>query len=311
MRRQIILGWIALGLSTLVTCLWAFWGIVENFHEGWWQPALGTRLLFSLFYITPMLITLALTLLAVRWPKLGAAAFFIGGAWFSWFILAPRWGKLDLAILLSWLPVTALVIGVGLLWWFGRPQPAKLAYLLAAGLPLLVLLAAGAEPAWRVTHRVDDGSTEERLVQGNGVALVWAPEGPGWVRDAKQACSWDMAVQLCAHLSADGMRLEEKPVNIWRLPTVDEAVRSLTRGGQNAGGEWDSAAGQAHYRVRPDKESPLWRVYAETIYWWTATQASPGKAYRVVYNGSVYAMPKDQRYGTIGFRAVREPPSAK
>ena len=203
--------------------------------------------------------------------------------------------------------MTLVVLGVGLLWWFGRPWPLKWAWAIAAGLPLLVLLIAGAEPAWRVTHRVDDGRTTERLVQGNGVALIWAPEGPGWVRDAQQACSWEMAQQLCAHLSADGVRLEAEPVNIWRLPTIDEAVRSLTRGGVNAGGVWDSALCRAHYRVQPDKESPLWRVYAETIYWWTASEAAAGQAYRIVYNGGVYAMPKSQRYGTIGFRAVRQP----
>ena len=32
-KRQIV-GWIAVGLSTAVTCFWAFWGIIENFHEG-------------------------------------------------------------------------------------------------------------------------------------------------------------------------------------------------------------------------------------------------------------------------------------
>ena len=101
MRKQRILGWIALSISTLVAGLWAYWGIVENFHESWWQPTLGARLLYSLYYITPMLITLALTLLAVRWPKLGAVVFFLGGAWFTWFILAPRWGHVDLPTLLS------------------------------------------------------------------------------------------------------------------------------------------------------------------------------------------------------------------
>ena len=33
-RRQIA-GWISVSLSMVITCFWAFWGIVENFHEGW------------------------------------------------------------------------------------------------------------------------------------------------------------------------------------------------------------------------------------------------------------------------------------
>jgi hypothetical protein len=158
----------------------------------------------------------------------------------------------------------------------------------------------------RVCHRVDDGVTTARLVQGNGVALVWAPEGPGWVRDSKHSLDWDEARALCARLSADGTRLEAAPVNIWRLPTVDEAVRSMTRGGINAGGVWDAQAARATYRFTPDKESPLWRVYAGTIYWWTDTAASTDKAYRLVYNGKVFPTRKVCRMGSLGFRAVRE-----
>ena len=37
-KRQIV-GWIAVGLSTAVTCFWAFWGIIENFHEGWYYES--------------------------------------------------------------------------------------------------------------------------------------------------------------------------------------------------------------------------------------------------------------------------------
>jgi hypothetical protein len=34
-KRQIA-GWIAVSLSIVITCFWAFWGIIENFHEGWY-----------------------------------------------------------------------------------------------------------------------------------------------------------------------------------------------------------------------------------------------------------------------------------
>ena len=37
-KRQIV-GWIAVGLSTAITCVWAFWGIIENFHEGWYYES--------------------------------------------------------------------------------------------------------------------------------------------------------------------------------------------------------------------------------------------------------------------------------
>ena len=71
---------------------------------------------------------------------------------------------------------------------------------------------------------------------------------------------WYEAMDLASRLSMDGTQLMNQPVNNWRLPTVDEAVRSLTRGGENAGGEWDPESKRPSYKIQPDKESPLWRV---------------------------------------------------
>ena len=38
--KRKIAGWIAVVLSTVFTCLWALWGILENFHEGWYYESL-------------------------------------------------------------------------------------------------------------------------------------------------------------------------------------------------------------------------------------------------------------------------------
>ncbi|MFN2151362.1 MAG: hypothetical protein ACK2T5_07195, partial [Anaerolineales bacterium] len=60
-RKSInIVGWIAVSISTLVTCFWAFWGIVENFHEGWYAESLLANLgLMFVQYLSPMLIFMA------------------------------------------------------------------------------------------------------------------------------------------------------------------------------------------------------------------------------------------------------------
>ena len=147
----------------------------------------------------------------------------------------------------------------------------------------------------------DDGITTERRVQGNGVVLVWAPEGPGWVREPSHPMSWEQAMMIGARLSADGTRLEDQPVNIWRLPTVNEAVRSMTRRGANAGGMWDASRGTATYQTPPDKEPSLWRVHCPIIYWWTSSEVGPKDAYRIVYDGRVLATPKNAFMGSIGF----------
>ncbi len=160
-----------------------------------------------------------------------------------------------------------------------------------------------AEPVWRIAGRVDDGNRGARTVEGNGVRLVWAPEGPGWPR---HGVSWDESLRRCRYLTEDGKSLAEVPQDIWRLPTVDESVRSLARHGKNCGGVWDPETGRASYEIKPDKESPLWDTRSQIIYWWTSTEKDDKRAYMVVYNGGVYARSKKLGIGSRGFRAVKQ-----
>ena len=51
-----------------------------------------------------------------------------------------------------------------------------------------------------------------------------APGGPGW---PQEGVNWHEAVQTCQMLNQDGKSIGSEPQNIWRLPTVDEAVRSM------------------------------------------------------------------------------------
>jgi hypothetical protein len=118
------------------------------------------------------------------------------------------------------------------------------------------------------------------------------------------------AKRICRYLSEDGLGLTDEPQDIWRLPTVQEVVRSLTRHGMNAGGEWDDESHEATFRIRPDKESPLWNPNSQIIYWWTATEADSEHVYRVAYNGYVLVVPKKMSMGSCAFRAVRLVPSS-
>jgi hypothetical protein len=177
-----------------------------------------------------------------------------------------------------------------------------LAVSLAVGLPLLTLILFGIEPVLRVSQRVDDGNLQARSILGNRVNLTWAPDGPGWPRAGSD---WFEAQQACQHLGEDGLTLASAPQQLWRLPTVDEAVRSMTRHGQNSGGEWDPEIAKPTYETTPDKEPPLWNVHSQVIYWWTATEADEEHAYIVVYDGKVWSRAKDFGPAYLGFRCVR------
>ena len=295
-HRQII-GWTAVVISIVVTCFWAYWGIIENFHEGWyfdsWLSNLGLMLLQ---YLSPMLLFISVTVISVVWPRIGGGlhlALALFAVWFFHGLTNP----ITLVLIVP-------LLGMGLLYWFGRPRPQKLAVALVIGLPLLTLILSGIVPALRVSQRVDDGSLQARLVQGSGVALIWAPEGPGWPRSGT---NWAEAQLACASLSEDGLTRTSERQNIWRLPAVDEAVRAQARHGRNSGGTWDAESGQADYQTTPDKESPLWNTHSQVIYWWTSTEVDDDHAYIIVYDGKVWSRTKELSAAYLGYRCVKNP----
>ena len=295
-RRQIV-GWIAVGLSTAITCFWAFWGIIENFHEGWYfESWLSNVGLMFVQYLSPMLLFMGVTLVAIFWPRIGAGLHVILALFAVWFFDAFS----NPATLL----LIAPLVGLGALYWFGRPQPRKLAVALAVGLPLLTLLISGIEPVLRVSQRIDDGDLQARVVQGNGITLIWAPDGPGWPRTGE---NWYEARQVCRHLSEDGLAIDSAPQNFWRLPDVDEAVRSMARHGRNSGGRWNPETAQVAYEITPDKESPLWNTHSQVIYWWTATEVDEEQTYIIVYDGKVWPRGKQLNQDYLGYRCVKEP----
>ena len=294
-KRQ-VLGWLAVALSTSIASFWAFWGIIENFHEGWYHESLLSNVgLMFLQYLSPVIIFVSLTLLAIAFPRLGSSAQALGGLLI--FLLLFDWN--DPAAMLF---IISPMLLLGALYWYGRPQPRRAAYFLAMGLPALILVVCGLEPVVRIAGRVDDGNLQSRLVEGNGVRLVWAAEGVGWPREG---VTWQEAVSCCQHLSADGKTLAEAPQNVWRLPTVEEAVRSMSRHGVNSGGIWDGQTGAATYQVRPDKETPLWNVHSQVNYWWTATEVDAEKAYIIVYDGKVWPRRKRFAPAYLGYRCVK------
>lgn len=296
-RLTVILGWTAVGLSTLAACYWAIWGAIENFHEGWFYSSLWTNLGLMLSqYLLPMILFVAASLVAIRWPQIGGGIHLATALAAAWFLrgASPK---------VVYPFVVAPFVIMGGLYWFGRARPRRWAVAIVICLPLISLLIFGAEPAHRVAGRLDDGDRSARPLSENGVNLIWAPAGPGWPVDG---VTWEQAAWRCRYLKDDGMSLAETPQNIWRLPSVEEAVRSMERHGANSGGSWNPARGKASYLVTPDKESPLWDVHSQVIYWWTATEVNEREAYIIAYDGQVWRRHKQAHWGYLAFRAVKD-----
>lgn len=288
-------GWIAVAISTLSSALWAFWGSIENFHEGWYYHELWRNVGLMMIQYIPWMFIPMLAALAALWRRwFGVAvhvALALGVVW--------RFGLRPPAAFV--LIVTPLLV-LAALYAYGRPSPLAWARRALVCIPLVTAVVSGAYPGWRVLTRPATFDPSMRQIAGNGVDLFWVPAGPGW---DDRGFSWFEARSRCDRLTADGTALAPTPQHLWRLPSVDEAVRTMVWRGRNAGGVWDATAHEARYREMPDKEAPLWNPFSPVIYWWTKDESDASQAYRVVYNGQVNAVPKAWRPGYLACRCVR------
>jgi hypothetical protein len=163
-KRKNIIAWISIGISALFANFWAFWGINENFHEGWYYVRFWDNVLmmFGQYLLMPIGFMI-LALVSIKWNKIGALLHLLlaVGAWFLF-------GEMDAGFFLVVLPLTGLAI----LYWFGVVGRKRLAYVLVIGLPLLQILGIGTFHAVHVAGRYNDGYFGIRLIQGNDVALI-------------------------------------------------------------------------------------------------------------------------------------------
>ena len=296
-KRQLIIGWVAVSIVAIIASFWAYWGGIENFHEGWYSKNIWENILMMLVqYWSLTLVFIIIGLVGIRFPGASlvlcivigiGAAIFLSGASFS----------------LIWLMIIIPLTGLGLLFFFGRARPKRLAYVLVAVLPIIILIITSTFGFVRVFKRIDDGNYGQRTVEAGSVCLTWAPRGPGWLDNG---VSYHEAKEIVAHLNEAGTEILDEEVGIWRLPTVEEAVSSQMLHGENAGGLWDLENEKARYKFTPDKETPLWDPHSKVIYYWTDTIASEGRAYIIVYNGGVFSRGMDIHPDYLSFRAVRE-----
>ena len=347
-------GWVGKILLIIITAFWSYWSVGEMYHEGWWGP-----FYIRLLYLIPGTAFLLLTLVGIRWPRTGGwLIILIGGAFTIFFLdIEIVDGKMRIGRDLAGFLVSGPLVLLGILLLVdarvrvrrisqGWTPPMKwwrrnLWYILAIAPPVLIFIGLSIYSLPIVLTRIDDGDRGARLIEGNGVTLIWAPEGPGWNwrQDFGGFPSWnrialyglpplgmgdkpgygseigvfasaeDMAnYNLCLYLGEDGLTLKTEPQNIWRMPTVDEYTRSFARHAHNAGCEWN---GESHAQIQcdilPDKETPLWAPDLDPIYYWAAEEYDDRNAYFVSYNGWVNTAYKPGGNPRHSHRCVRDP----
>ncbi len=319
------------------------------YHEGWWGP-----FYIRLVYLIPGTAFLLLTLLAIRWPKIGGWLIVVLGTAFTIFFMDIHVvdGRLTIDRDVAGFLVSGPLVLIGVLfliearnqrkrrvkgWQPDRRWIVRHGWSFAAiSVPVVIFILMSVINLPMVLSRKDDGWRGISKIEGNGVSLIWAPEGPGWnwMQDYGGYPSWDMVAlygkdpvginhklqrgdhasqsemekyNLCLYLSEDGLHLEPEAQNIWRMPTIDDYARALTWRGENAGCTWD---GKLNARLecltQTNKETPLWAPNLSPIYYWAFEEYDEETAYFVSYNGWVNRANKAGGNPRHSYRCVRD-----
>jgi len=174
-----MLGWLTVGIATILSSLWAFIGAYESFHEGWYFESLPENLVLTGKYLGLPLILVGLATAALRLPRVGGILCpLFGIGYWVWALATRKSPSFNFAVV--FVLVTLPLIVLGILFWLGQPRLSRRAYAITILLPALVVAGFAAEPFTRIAGRIDDGNRGMRIVQGNGLKLIWAPQGPGW-----------------------------------------------------------------------------------------------------------------------------------
>jgi hypothetical protein len=292
-QTQKVIGWITAFTTLSIICLWSYWGVNEAFHEGWYHTSLLQNLSLTFIqYLSIPIILLTLSLIAIHHKRLGFGLFIALGV-FALLFFNSNAGRIMIFV-----PMLLLASG----FYFGKFQRKKTIVLSFIIIPLLIILSFGIPQLYKVENRFSDNDFGSRIITGNNINLTWAPQGIGF---PLEGTNWSTSVDNCARLDEKGTRLEDDGMNIWRLPSRDEVVRSMTRKNNNAIG-FINDSGIAQYDIKPDKETPLWNPNSKVIYYWTSESKNEKQAYLVAYNGYILERSKDSGANYQGYRCVKE-----
>ena len=287
-----IVGWVTATISLLIITFWSYWGINEAFHEGWYHSSLSQNLLLTFIqYLSVPIIFITLSIVSFNFKKIGSILF-VGLAVFSIFFFNSLSGRLLILI-----PLLIFAFG----FYFGKFKHKKIFSYSLILIFLLIIFSFGIPQIIKVENRFNDYNFDSRIVVGNGVNLTWAPQGIGF---PLEGTNWDIAKNNCARLNEEGTKLENATKHIWRLPSRDEIVRSMTRKNNNVLGTINEK-GLAQYEKKPDKETPLWNPHSQVIYYWTNESKNEKQAFLVAYNG--YILERNKNFGANyqGYRCVK------
>jgi hypothetical protein len=150
------INWRVIFITLTLSSIWAYWGAIENFHEGWYSTSIWENLFMLFFqYLLFTIIFVSLAVIILKWKKIGLILHFIVAAVSVWFFSGASFSVIGLMIVIP-------IIALGLVYYYGEPKPKKWTYRLLISIPQGI----------KVSQRINDNDFGERIVQGNGVTLA-------------------------------------------------------------------------------------------------------------------------------------------
>lgn len=230
-------GLVATLLLVVATTTAALSGIASLFYEGWGRPIVDQA-----SYLAPAIAMIALGTVALRWPLAGGAllvaASLAAGARWVMTRLALGIAPFDFLLMNAAVMVGPFVVAGLLLFAEARHrrllrqegvEPSShwivrnLRYVLIVGVPLVAVAIPALQQLPALLARHDDGLRGARIIEGNGVTLEWAGEGPGWNHRelAGGYPSWNALMTVgasrrdrCAYLNEAGTALLDEPAGV-------------------------------------------------------------------------------------------------
>ncbi len=184
----LIPGTVAYLFLLAATLLWAYWGVGESFHEGWYLPY--THIIF---YFIPFLILLGTMVLSIYLPLAGGILITAVGILYILFT-AIRSGQRHGNLSTSFWAVSAVIVIPGLLFIFDYILKKRQKYresrmtifknrwklLVVIGLSLILIVGVGIPLLVRNLGRLPLKSYDEVTIESNGTVIIMAGDGPGW-----------------------------------------------------------------------------------------------------------------------------------
>ncbi len=112
-KKKQIAGWIAVSLTVIISSILAYWGAVENFHEGWYSSIWENIFMLVFQYLLFTIVFVLLAIVMLKWKRIGLILHIATGLFCGWFFSGASFSVIGVLVIIPF-------IVLGLLYYYLR-----------------------------------------------------------------------------------------------------------------------------------------------------------------------------------------------